>query len=47
MYAGIEVTFWSGIYSTSLAFTNKFNFSDNTLLAYNAFAVGLGEIVGK
>ncbi len=47
MYSGMEMTFWSGVYSTALANTNMFNLTDNTLLAYNAFAVGLGELIGK
>uniref|UniRef100_A0A914XCW1 UNC93-like protein MFSD11 n=1 Tax=Plectus sambesii TaxID=2011161 RepID=A0A914XCW1_9BILA len=47
MYSGIELTFWSGIYSTSLAFTNKLaDVAGNNMLAYNAVAIGLGQIMG-
>ena len=46
IYTGIELTFWIGIYSTSLAFTNKFSSFGNFILAYNALAIGVGQLIG-
>jgi hypothetical protein len=47
MYSGIELSFWSGIYSTCLSFTKKFGENTNVLLAFNAMALGVGQILGN
>jgi hypothetical protein len=44
---GIETTFWTSIYSTSLGFTTKFGGGKNAMLAYNALLLGVGEILGE
>jgi hypothetical protein len=46
MFSGVEMTFWTGIYSTCLSFTNKFT-NHSSLIAFNALALGVGQIVGK
>ncbi len=46
MYMGIETTFWTSIYSTSLGFTTQFGVGKNTMLAYNAMLLGVGEMLG-
>lgn len=45
-YTGFELTFWSGIYPTSISFTQKLGKNTLTLLAFNAIAQGLGQATG-
>ncbi|VDP03302.1 unnamed protein product [Soboliphyme baturini] len=43
---GFLLTFWSGIYGTSLAYTLNFAVKTQGLLALNAIFIGLGETFG-
>ncbi|CAJ0567704.1 unnamed protein product, partial [Mesorhabditis spiculigera] len=47
-FTGIELSFWSGVYPTSLSFTKQFHSQINTnvLIALNCIAVGCGELLG-
>jgi len=48
-YTGIELAFWSGIYPTSVSFTEQLGsngLNTNSLLALNAIAAGIGQICG-
>uniref|UniRef100_A0A1I7YHP5 UNC93-like protein MFSD11 n=1 Tax=Steinernema glaseri TaxID=37863 RepID=A0A1I7YHP5_9BILA len=46
IYTGIELSFWSGIYPTSISFTKKLGKNTNALLGLNAMAQGLGHFTG-
>jgi len=43
MYTGIELSFWSGIYPTTIANTKKFTYNTYSLTALTAIAQGLGQ----
>ncbi|CAD6189216.1 unnamed protein product [Caenorhabditis auriculariae] len=45
-YSGIELSYWSGVYSNSLSNTKTFPVNTNILMALNQMAVGCGEIAG-
>ncbi|KAE9549639.1 hypothetical protein FO519_007146 [Halicephalobus sp. NKZ332] len=42
-YTGIELSFWSGIYPSSISFTKKLADNTKTIMAFNAIAQGLGQ----
>ena len=44
-YTGLMLTFWSGVYGTSIGFTNKFE-NAKSLVGLHGILVGAGEIVG-
>lgn len=46
-YTGIELSFWSGIYPSSISFTKKLATNTKTIMAFNAIAQGLGQAAGK
>lgn len=46
MFTGIEISFWSGVYSTCIAFTQQLGADTNTLTAFNTIAFGIGELCG-
>lgn len=46
-YTGVELSFWSGIYPTCISFTKKLGTNTHTLVAFNAMAQGVGQIIGK
>jgi len=46
IYTGLELTFWSGVYGTSLSNTQAFGGNGKEILAINIIFLGLGEIVG-
>ncbi|GMT34463.1 hypothetical protein PFISCL1PPCAC_25760, partial [Pristionchus fissidentatus] len=44
-FAGQVMSFWSGVYSTSLSFTrHSFSVNTKTLVALNSIAVGIGQM---
>lgn len=47
MYTGIELSFWSGIYPSCIAFTE--NLAENTkqIVALNAVTQGIGQAAGE
>lgn len=45
-YSGIELSFWSGIYPSCVAFTKKLETDTTTLLALTVLFVGLGHSAG-
>uniref|UniRef100_A0A0N5B673 UNC93-like protein MFSD11 n=1 Tax=Strongyloides papillosus TaxID=174720 RepID=A0A0N5B673_STREA len=45
-YTGVELSFWSGIYPTCISFTKKLGSNTHTLVAFNAMAQGVGQIIG-
>lgn len=45
-YSGIELSFWSGIYPSCVAFTTKLDTDTTTKLALTVLFVGLGHSVG-
>jgi len=42
-YTGIELSFWSGIYPSSISFTKKLAENTKTIMAFNAIAQGFGQ----
>lgn len=45
-YTGIELSYWSGVYSTAISFTKKFTYDTRKLIAFNAICQGIGQIIG-
>ncbi|CAJ0949231.1 unnamed protein product, partial [Mesorhabditis belari] len=45
-FTGIELSFWVGVYPTSLSFTKSFSMNTNVMIALNCISVGLGELLG-
>uniref|UniRef100_A0A914UYK4 UNC93-like protein MFSD11 n=1 Tax=Plectus sambesii TaxID=2011161 RepID=A0A914UYK4_9BILA len=45
-FMGISMSFWTGIYSTCLSRTNQLAENPNTRVAFNAMALGVGQIFG-
>ncbi|KAE9549574.1 hypothetical protein FO519_007216 [Halicephalobus sp. NKZ332] len=43
-YTGIGLSFWTGIYPTSISFTERLASNTKTILAFNAMAQGLGQM---
>ncbi|CAI4227383.1 unnamed protein product [Auanema sp. JU1783] len=43
-YSGMELSFWSSVYSTSLSFTKLFKINTNVLIGLNSICVGVGEL---
>ncbi|CAI2357679.1 unnamed protein product [Caenorhabditis sp. 36 PRJEB53466] len=43
-YTGIEQSFWTSIYPTSVSFTRKLGSNTNALLALNAICTGFGQM---
>ena len=46
-YTGIGLSFWTGIYPTSISFTEKLASNTKAILALNAIAQGLGQMTGQ
>ncbi|MFH4981928.1 hypothetical protein AB6A40_008637 [Gnathostoma spinigerum] len=44
-YSGLELSFWSGIFTTCISFTS-FTYDSHRLVALNAICQGLGQVVG-
>ncbi|KAE9549637.1 hypothetical protein FO519_007144, partial [Halicephalobus sp. NKZ332] len=42
-YVGMETSFWSGIYPSSISFTKKLAPNTKTIMAFNTIAEGLGQ----
>lgn len=47
MYTGIELSFWSGIYPSSIGFTEKLHSNTKIIVALNAITQGLGQATGN
>lgn len=45
-YTGLELSFFSGVYSPSVGFTNKFGSSAKQLVGLSGICIGLGEVFG-
>ena len=45
-YTGLMLTFWSGVYGTSLGFTKNFGNKAKSLVGLHGIFIGTGEIVG-
>lgn len=45
--AGFELTFFSGVYGTSVGHTLKFGPVSKQLLGLSGVFIGVGEIIGK
>ena len=45
IYAGIGLTFWSGVYGTCLGRTQKFS-NAKSLVPMHGITMGIGEIIG-
>ncbi|VDM42621.1 unnamed protein product [Toxocara canis] len=46
-YSGLELSYWSGVYSTAISFTKRFSYDTHQLIAFNAICQGVGQIVGE
>uniref|UniRef100_A0A914C0X8 UNC93-like protein MFSD11 n=1 Tax=Acrobeloides nanus TaxID=290746 RepID=A0A914C0X8_9BILA len=44
-YIGITFAFWSGIYPTTIAQTNKFDYNTHSLTGISAIATGMGQVL--
>ena len=47
IYTGLELSFTTGVYVVSIAFTNKLASNTKTLVAFDAIALGFGHITGE
>lgn len=45
-YTGIELSFFSGVYSSSIGFTQQFGESAKELVGISGIFIGLGEVIG-
>lgn len=46
MFIGLHVSFYSGVYSSCIAFTKSLGTNTNQLLGYTGILVGVGEVTG-
>uniref|UniRef100_A0A0N5AB91 UNC93-like protein MFSD11 n=1 Tax=Syphacia muris TaxID=451379 RepID=A0A0N5AB91_9BILA len=46
IYTGLELSYWSGVYSTAISRTKNFHFNTHKIVALNAICQGVGQIVG-
>ncbi len=47
LFSGFELTFFSGVYGTSVGHTHAFGSNAKSYLALCGIFIGLGEILGK
>ncbi|KAF5294936.1 hypothetical protein FQR65_LT10649 [Abscondita terminalis] len=45
-YTGIELSFFSGVYSSAIGFTNSFGESAKQLVGLSGIFIGVGEVIG-
>ena len=45
-YTGLMLTFWSGVYGTSIGRTKKFGEDAKSLVGLHGIVIGAGEIIG-
>ncbi|XP_027852589.2 UNC93-like protein MFSD11 isoform X1 [Aphis gossypii] len=46
LFTGLHVSFYSGVYSSCIAFTKSMSTNTNQLLGYTGILVGVGEVTG-
>ncbi|CAB3399983.1 unnamed protein product [Caenorhabditis bovis] len=46
MFTGIEMTFYTGVYTACISSTNALSSYSDFIIAYNAFAIGTSQILG-
>lgn len=44
--AGLELTFFSGVYGTCIGAVNKFGTEEKSLIGLSGIFIGIGEILG-
>jgi hypothetical protein len=47
IFAGIELTFFSGVYGTCISNTKQFGHDSKGLIGISGMFIGAGEILGK
>lgn len=45
-YSGLEMSFYVGVYTSAMGFTNKLDEKSTTLVAMSGILIGVGEVVG-
>uniref|UniRef100_A0A0M3I0S3 UNC93-like protein MFSD11 n=1 Tax=Ascaris lumbricoides TaxID=6252 RepID=A0A0M3I0S3_ASCLU len=45
-YSGLELSYWSSVYSTAISYTKQFSYNTHKLIALNAICQGVGQIIG-
>ncbi|VDD87807.1 unnamed protein product [Enterobius vermicularis] len=46
IYTGLELSYWSGVYSTAISRTRTFKFNRHKIVGLNAICQGIGQIIG-
>lgn len=45
-YTGLHLSFYSGVYSSSIGFTTKMGSNSKQLVGLSGILIGVGEIIG-
>lgn len=46
MFLGLELSFFSGVYSSAIGFTNKIGKHSKQLVGLSGVFIGVGEVLG-